>query len=129
MWDHLPRRRFLAVCGSLGSDTEMLRRSGGRLSIKGYVTEIDTTNFERFEAGLVYSAPGVQGATVALTGTGHVATTNSRGEFTFYDVPPGVYNVMVMKDGWASSAAYNVYVDSDRTTEVELRMVKQRQDL
>jgi hypothetical protein len=37
-----------------------------------------------------------------------VATTNSRGEFTFYDVPPGVYNVMVMKDGWASSAAYNV---------------------
>ncbi|MFY9197085.1 MAG: carboxypeptidase-like regulatory domain-containing protein, partial [Bacillota bacterium] len=42
---------------------------------------------------LRYSSPSVQGATVAITGTGHVATTNSRGEFTFYDVPPGVYNV------------------------------------
>ena len=129
LWDHLPRTEdslrcvaVLAVTLSIGG---CFGGGGiGRLSIKGYVTEIDTTNFERFEAGLVYSAPGVQGATVALTGTGHVATTNSRGEFTFYDVPPGVYNVMVMKDGWASSAAYNVYVDSDRTTEVELRMVK-----
>jgi hypothetical protein len=129
LWDHLPRTEdslrcvaVLAVTLSMGG---CFGGGGiGRLSIKGYVTEIDTTNFERFVAGLRYSSPSVQGATVAITGTGHVATTNSRGEFTFYDVPPGVYNVMVMKDGWASSAAYNVYVDSDRTTEVELRMVK-----
>jgi hypothetical protein len=113
LWDHLPRTEdslrcvaVLAVTLSIGG---CFGGGGiGRLSIKGYVTEIDTTNFERFVAGLRYSSPSVQGATVAITGTGHVATTNSRGEFTFYDVPPGVYNVMVMKDGWASSAAYNV---------------------
>jgi hypothetical protein len=63
----------------------------GRLSIKGYVTEIDTTNFERFVAGLRYSSPSVSRCKPLLSpGPGHVATTNSRGEFTFYDVPPGV---------------------------------------
>jgi hypothetical protein len=98
LWDHLPRTEdslrcvaVLAVTLSIGG---CFGGGGiGRLSIKGYVTEIDTTNFERFVAGL-YSSPSVQGATVAITGTGHVATTNSRGEFTFFTMYLPVFTTL-----------------------------------
>ena len=92
--------------------------------LKGYVTEIDTKNLDRFGAGLTASAPGVEGARVTLVGTGQVATTNRLGEFTFTNVSPGTYSVAVRKTGWASATAYNVRVDSNRTNEVALRMVK-----
>ena len=76
-------------------------------SIKGCVTEIDTTDEFRFEAGFVASGPGVNGASVTLVGTNRVATTNYLGEFTFTNVPPGTYDVLIKKTGWTSAIAYS----------------------
>ena len=93
--------------------------------IKGYVTEINTENPLRFEAGLLSSGPGVSGATVTLGETkSHMATTDSLGEFTFTNVTPGTYNVTVTKSGWASATAYDVNVASNRTNEVMMKMMK-----
>ncbi len=106
----------VAIGGCIGSPSGAV--------LKGYVTEIDTKNLHRFEGSLLSSAPGVEGAHVTLERTGQVATTNGHGEFTFRNVSPGTYNVAVSKTGWASATAYNVRVDSNRTNEVTLGMVK-----
>ena len=92
--------------------------------LKVWVTEIDIENELRTEAGLLSSGPGVQHAAVTLVGTGQTATTNYLGECTFANVSPGTYDVAVVKEGMASTTAYNVYVSPYGTNEVELRMVK-----
>ena len=91
--------------------------------IKGYVTEIDANGF-RSTAGLLTSGPGVESASVSLVGTSKVATTGHLGEFTLSGIPPGTYNVLVTKNGWASAMAYGVRVEANKTSEVTLRMVK-----
>ncbi len=96
--------------------------------IKGHVTEIDLENALRFEAGLLSSGPGVSGAQVTLVGPeSHVITTDSFGRFTFANVAPGTYKIMVQKSGFASATAYDVSVASYRTNEVELRMAKPKE--
>lgn len=111
----------VAVGGCLGGD-------GTGTFIKGHVTEIDLENALRFEAGLLSSGPGVSGAQVTLLGPErHVITTDSFGRFTFANVAPGTYTIMVQKSGFASVNAYDVHVASYRTNDIELRIVKPKE--
>lgn len=124
-------RRFLIACAVILAIAVAVGGCFGPLSgpvIKGHVTELDSENALRFQAGLLSSGQAVSGATVTLVGPeSHVTTTNSLGQFTFANVSPGTYHITVWKSGFASAAAYDVRVTSYRTNEVELRMVKPKE--
>lgn len=83
--------------------------------------------------GVVQDSSGrpMQGATVRLTGTPHVARVDERGRFTFDSLAPGSYAVVAQHDeytlyGLTATQAFLTLNEGDRE-EVTLRALRMRQ--
>ena len=61
---------------------------------------------------------GVDKVEVALSGTNIKTFTDSNGQFTLTNVPPGEYTVSVFKDGHITANMKTVKSVADRTTEI-----------
>lgn len=93
-------------------------------AITGYVSEVDTSNPLKTELTFMGSSPGVASASVTLVGTNKVAQTTNVGKFTLSSISPGTYDLVIQKTGWPSVKVYSVTVESNKTKELALRMVK-----
>ncbi|MFQ5867866.1 MAG: carboxypeptidase-like regulatory domain-containing protein [bacterium] len=68
---------------------------------------------------------GVEGAKVMLTSDGSelTTTTDSSGNFTFSDLSPGTYGIMVTKDGFFDNKVGGIKVEEGKETEFEIGMI------
>ena len=61
-------------------------------------------------------------ATETNTGVSRTATTNESGNYTFPDLPPGVYSVSVEQPGFKKETRSNLNVDVNSTTRVDVQL-------
>ena len=74
------------------------------------------------------SGDSLQGATVTLIGekNSQVLTTNTDGECTFANLPPGQYRLLVVREGFNTRAASVTLTDAaDATVRVEMKVVEE----
>lgn len=71
-----------------------------------------------------FQGGGVEGAKVALTfeGTELTATTDSSGKFTFSGLSPGIYTLMVTKEGFFDNKV-EVRVEETKETEIDIGLI------
>ena len=62
-------------------------------------------------------------ATEAKTGLIHESVTNESGNFTFPDMPPGIYNITTEATGFKKDTHQNIDLPSNSSTRVDVTMV------
>jgi hypothetical protein len=62
----------------------------------------------------------ISGATVTIPGTNFQATTNATGHYTIPDVPVGIHNIRINKNGYESETVSDVSVTAGEDTTVAL---------
>ncbi|MGB0715952.1 MAG: carboxypeptidase-like regulatory domain-containing protein [Phycisphaerae bacterium] len=88
-----------------------------------------TTEFEMFAAGTVtgtvvdaQNGNGLEGVTIAISGTTTTTTTNADGEFTFTEAPEGERTLTASRTGYVS-ATVPVTVDPDNPAELSVGLL------
>ncbi len=91
------------------------------VQVRGQQTQGSITGVVQDVSGAV--VPGAQvKATNSDTNLQMTATTNQRGSYAFFGVPPGTYSVTITKAGFKAETYSAIEVDSNRTATVNAKL-------
>lgn len=82
----------------------------------------------RLQGLLTHLTSPISNATVTLLNTPYTTTTHASGEFQITDIPPGVYSLHIVADGYADAIREITLTPGNNTTEIPLEKREQQLD-